>query len=97
LIGIGPNQGFKTMFFSRAWRTLPKNLEKIQLWGSHYHAQKWAFFILTNHNIIHKHVLFQKTNKKYQNNKIKHEILNPKTYNLKKPTCSCNMDSKLVF
>ena len=38
----GPNQGSKTMFFLRTWRTLPRKPNKKPSKGSHFPAQKWA-------------------------------------------------------
>jgi hypothetical protein len=56
--------------------------------------------LIKNKGLISYTNMFEcKINKKkiHQNIKIKHEIPNPKTNNLKELVCLCNMNLKLVF
>jgi hypothetical protein len=81
------------MFFLRTWRTLSINPEKTQPCPATTKPRNGHYWLL-------KHALLsqQVWTKKYKSIKIKYEISNKKkTINLKQPTCSCNMDSKLIF
>jgi hypothetical protein len=88
---IGPNQESTTMFFSRTQKTLSKNQEKTshetttaKPRNEHFWPLKHAFFIPKKSLYHTQTYLNQKNkNKKHQNTKIKHEISNPKTNNLK--------------